>query len=68
MTNKFRIRNGLIKDIGLTPEQADIVVNEEKCPFCGFEFVSYPTGWAWVNHIEDCKAELRQSKQDGERR
>ena len=24
------------------------------CPFCGFEFVGYPTGWAWEIHIRDC--------------
>ena len=24
------------------------------CPICGFEFVGYPTGWAWMNHIRDC--------------
>jgi len=24
------------------------------CPICGFEFVGYPTGWAWENHIRDC--------------
>ena len=43
----------------------EIMTNEEirklkqthNCPICGFEFVGYPTGWAWEIHIRDCLKE-----------
>jgi hypothetical protein len=38
----------------LTEEEIDYLKKNQACPLCGFEFVGYPTGWAWQNHIKAC--------------
>jgi hypothetical protein len=38
----------------MTPEEIAKLKQTHNCPICGFEFVGYPTGWAWENHIRDC--------------
>jgi hypothetical protein len=42
-----------IFDIMTDAEIADLK-RTHNCPICGFEFVGYPTGWAWEIHIRDC--------------
>ena len=38
----------------MTGEEITKLKCTHNCPICGFEFVGYPTGWAWENHIRDC--------------
>jgi hypothetical protein len=40
----------------MTSDEISKLKQTHNCPICGFEFVGYPTGWAWENHIRDCLA------------
>jgi hypothetical protein len=38
----------------MTSDEISKLKQTHNCPICGFEFVGYPTGWTWENHIRDC--------------
>jgi hypothetical protein len=37
----------------MTEEEIAKLKNTHDCPFCGFGFCGYPTGWAWMLHIRE---------------
>jgi len=46
----------------LTEDELDLLKRTGNCPLCGFQFVGYPTGWAWEIHIKECLEKARRLK------
>jgi len=47
----------ILKKLGYSDEEIKKFQETIACPRCGHGFLSFPYGWGWISHLENCEGD-----------